>query len=160
MENVHWILILVFSLMPTVEGRYAIVYGLGVGLNPVYVFTLASLAIVALGLALGLLISYIDFLLLGFKDSKYRILRALYNFYEKYLVRVRKRARPYIDKYGLIGLIIFVAAPLPGTGVWTGALVSYIFGIEKRRGIIGLTVGGLLSNIIVFVLVFFFKIIL
>jgi len=160
LSSFHWLLVLLFSITPTVEGRYAIIYGIGIGLDPKHVFIVASITIVLLAVALGALIHYIDSLIIGFKDSRYELFRAVYRFYDRYLLRIRRKARPYIEKYGLIGLIVFVAAPLPGTGVWTGALVSYVFGIDRRRTLLGLSLGGVLSNLIVFILAFFFKVVL
>lgn len=47
---------------------------------------------------------------------------------------------------GFIGLTLFVAVPLPGTGVWTGgALAAYLLGIEKGQTIPALILGGVLS---------------
>lgn len=34
------------------------------------------------------------------------------------------------EKYGAFFLFIFVAIPLPGTGVWTGSVASFLFGIR------------------------------
>ena len=31
-----------------------------------------------------------------------------------------------IKKYGAYGLLLFVAIPLPGTGVWTGSLIAVL----------------------------------
>jgi len=160
LNTTHWLLVFLFSLTPTIEGRYAIAYGIGVGLNPFFVFILASVTIIMLAFALGFLISYIDMVMMSLKDSRYRTLRTLYRIYDRYLLRIRRRTKPYIEKYGLLGLIVLVAVPLPGTGVWTGALVSYIFGIDRWRTVLGLTIGGLFSNVIVFTLAYFFKIII
>jgi len=66
----------------------------------------------------------------------------------RYVERVRKKAHPYVEKWGFLGLVVFVAIPLPGTGVWTGSLAAYIFGIEKRKAISALIIGGLLSIMI------------
>ncbi|MDR1066840.1 MAG: small multi-drug export protein [Clostridiales bacterium] len=33
-----------------------------------------------------------------------------------------------------IGLLLFVAIPLPGTGVWTGGLIAALLGLDLKRG--------------------------
>jgi len=40
------------------------------------------------------------------------------------LEHARDRARPLVDKYGLLGLTIFVAVPLPGTGAYAGSAAA------------------------------------
>ncbi len=74
-------------------------------------------------------------------------LRKIARLYIYYVERVRKKAHSYVEKWGFIGLTVFVAVPpLPGTGVWTGgALAAYLFGIEKKRTVPALILGGLLS---------------
>ncbi len=38
-----------------------------------------------------------------------------------------------VEKYKMLGLFVLVALPLPGTGAWTGALVSAILEIPIRK---------------------------
>jgi len=153
-----YLLVFLFSLIPTFEGRYALVFGIISGLDPLASLLLASIAITLLSIALGILIELIDSLILSFENSKNKLLLFIFNFYKKYVERVRKKASPYVSTYGLIGLIIFVAIPLPGTGVWTGALAAYILGIKRKITIIALTIGGLLSNLITFLLSYVYHI--
>jgi uncharacterized membrane protein len=44
-----------------------------------------------------------------------------------------RRAEKKIGRYELLGLFLLVAIPLPGTGAWTGSLVSVIFDIRIKR---------------------------
>lgn len=43
--------------------------------------------------------------------------------------RTRKHEKRY-EKYGALFLLFFVAIPLPGTGVWTGSVAAFLFGIR------------------------------
>ncbi len=45
-------------------------------------------------------------------------------FFEWLFERTRRKGDKVIEKYEEIGLLAFVAIPLPGTGAWTGALIS------------------------------------
>ena len=38
-----------------------------------------------------------------------------------------------IEKYGYLGLFLFVAIPLPGTGAWTGSLIAVLFGMKPKK---------------------------
>ena len=59
----------------------------------------------------------------------------------------RKGKMIYLLKF--YGLILFVGIPLPLTGVWTGSLAAYLFGLSKRKSILAITSGLILSASIV-----------
>ena len=59
-----------------------------------------------------------------------------------------------MSKYGRLGLIPFVAIPLPFTGAWTGILAAWIFDIHPKKAIPMLTIGVIISGIIVTTLVY------
>jgi uncharacterized membrane protein len=139
------------SLIPSFEGRYAVVAARGLGLSPGEALLASSLGVATLSLALPPLLSLLDPLIEGLSRSRHGLLRRLAGLYEKYLRAARERGRPYVERYGLLGLVLFVAIPLPGTGVWTGSLIAYILGLESRRSIPALLLGGLLSIAITFV---------
>nr|WP_206205429.1 COG2426 family protein [Thermococcus sp. MV5] len=133
------------SLIPTFEGRYAIVYGIGRGYSIFGTLIMASLGILVLSLVLPIALPFIDWVMLKLEDT---FLRKFAELYLKYVRRVRRKAHPYVERWGFLGLVVFVAIPLPGTGVWTGSLAAYLFGIEKREAIPALIIGGLLSILI------------
>jgi uncharacterized membrane protein len=68
---------------------------------------------------------------------------------DKILERAERGAGPRVEKYGTLGLALFVAIPAPGTGVWTGALAGYLLGLKKRDVLIALALGNLAATAIV-----------
>ncbi|MCR4926217.1 MAG: small multi-drug export protein [Clostridiales bacterium] len=54
-----------------------------------------------------------------------------------------------VNKYGAWGLLLLVAIPLPGTGGWTGALVSALMELPIRKSFPIIAVGVLIAGIIV-----------
>lgn len=54
-----------------------------------------------------------------------------------------------IDKYGLWGLLILVAVPLPGTGAWTGALVAALMKLDIKKSLPVIAAGVVIAGIIV-----------
>ena len=56
--------------------------------------------------------------------------------------------KKYINTYGVIGLIILVAIPLPGTGGWTGAFVAFLLSMPKITAIISILIGVTIAGII------------
>ena len=62
--------------------------------------------------------------------------------------RTRRRAN-IVEKYGSIGLVLFVAIPLPGTGAWTGAVAAFLFGLRYRHALVAITSGVIISAAVV-----------
>jgi uncharacterized membrane protein len=79
-----------------------------------------------------------------------------YKFWAKILdwlfERTRKKADARIQKYKYIGLILFVAVPIPFTGAWTGALIAYLFGLNFTKSVISIFVGVVGAALIMIVL--------
>jgi uncharacterized membrane protein len=71
--------------------------------------------------------------------------------------RTRKRADSKIRKYKYIGLILFVAVPLPFTGAWTGALIAYLFDLDIKKSMITIFIGVLIAAFIMAALAIFFE---
>ncbi|GAF72023.1 unnamed protein product [marine sediment metagenome] len=70
---------------------------------------------------------------------------------EKFLNHTRQRAE-LIEKYGRLGLVLFVAIPLPVTGAWTGSIAAYLLGMKFRDALLPICLGVLISGIVVTVL--------
>ena len=62
------------------------------------------------------------------------------------------KKRDKIDKYGIWGLLLFVAIPLPGTGGWTVALLASLLHLDKKKSFgviaIGVFIAGLIMTIL------------
>ena len=57
-----------------------------------------------------------------------------------------------INKYGYLGLLLFVGIPLPGTGAWTGTLLAVLLHLDKKKAFIYIALGVLLAGIIMSIL--------
>ena len=69
----------------------------------------------------------------------------------KIVVKMEEKAaknKPKIDKYGQLGLILFVGIPLPGTGAWTGALVASLFDMDLKKASLSILLGIFLAAVI------------
>ena len=55
---------------------------------------------------------------------------------------------PKVQKYASLGLLIFVALPLPGTGAWTGALVAAMLDMRMKYAIPSIFCGVLIAGLI------------
>ena len=48
-----------------------------------------------------------------------------------------------------MALVTFVAIPLPMTGVWSGAIAAFVFGIPYKKGVLMISLGAMIAGIIV-----------
>ena len=114
------------SMVPAFEGRYAI--GVGLAMKMPIIFTYL-LAFVFSTLPMPFVFWFMK-----------PILKWLYSlpigFVQKFAAWVEKHTAEKsgeVNSKGLLGLFLFVAIPLPGTGVWTGSAIATILGMNKRH---------------------------
>jgi len=132
----------VVSALPISELRGGIPLALYLGFNPVEAYVIS---------VVGNLLP-IPFLLMFLSLIERIALRTPLSSLYLRIVRRTDRRRDMIDRYGYLGLTLFVAIPLPVTGAWTEAIASVIFNIKFIHAIIGITLGVLIAGIIVTIL--------
>jgi uncharacterized membrane protein len=71
------------------------------------------------------------------------------NFFDSFVERARKKLSAGVEKWGWLGIALFVAIPLPITGAWTGTLGAWILGISKKRTMLAVIIGVIISGTIV-----------
>lgn len=128
------------SMIPVSELRLAIPLGIAWGAEPWQCFLWAIAGNFLPVIPLLLLIPYI-----------YRVLQKfafLESFFNRFIERARRKGHQ-VEKYGALGLTLFVAIPLPGTGVWSGCLVAFLLGIKTPYAIAAITVGEILAGLFV-----------
>ncbi len=67
----------------------------------------------------------------------------------RYCEKKADKNKDKIEKYGLWGLLILVAIPLPGTGAWTGALVAALMRLDIKKSLPVIAGGVVIAGIIV-----------
>ncbi len=135
------------AMSPILECRGAIPYGVLVGLGPATVFAIAFLGNILPVPFLLLFLSRFEGWVMGMEEENW-----LRRIYVRYIDRLRRRAKPTIDRYGLLGLVIFVAVPLPLTGAWTASLLSYLLGMKLRGSLGAIVIGALVACMVVMAL--------
>ena len=130
------------AAMPVSELRGSIPLALGVFHFPVEKAFFLSI--------IGNLIPIIPLLI--FLESVSKWLSMRFNWAEKFFswlfVRTKRRSK-LVEKYGAVGLIFFVAIPLPVTGAWTGCVAAFLFGIRRRWAAFSKANGVLIAGVIV-----------
>lgn len=76
--------------------------------------------------------------------KKFKFTSKFVNKFENKILSKRKQ----IDKYGYLGLLLFVGIPLPGTGAWTGSALASILHLDRKKSFIYIILGIILASII------------
>ena len=113
------------SMLPVGELRVGLPYGLALGLDlPVAMVT----AILGNTVPVPFIIIYIS--------RVFKWMRRHMPVLDSFITKLENKANvkgETVEKYGPIGLLAFVAIPLPGTGAWTGALVAALLNMKVRK---------------------------
>jgi len=142
----EWFQIFFQSMIPWWEGRYAMFYAI-LTLNWQW---WQALPIAILGNMLP-----VPFILLFFKyiEKFLRRFKFWSNIMDWLFERTRKRADAKIKRYEHLGLLLFVAIPLPFTGAWTGSLIAYLFDLKFSRSLITIFIGVVIACSIITALI-------
>ncbi|MGN0458143.1 MAG: COG2426 family protein [Eubacterium sp.] len=140
----NWLVVFIISLLPILECRLGM-------------FTAISL--LQMNPFVGFIISFlgnilpIPFILL--------LINMIFDWLKKipgickpilWLEQKTLKKRDKIDKYGIWGLLFFVAIPLPGTGAWTGSLLAALLGLDKKKSFGVICIGVFIAGLIISVL--------
>ena len=131
------IMTMVIAAVPVVELRGAIPAGAAAGLEPW----------LACGAAIVGNLLPVPFIILLVRQA-FDLLRK-HPFFAPKIDALERRAHlkgRLVRKYRLLGLTLFVATPLPGTGAWTGALVAAFLNIRLRNALPAITLGVLIAG--------------
>lgn len=76
---------------------------------------------------------------------------ALFERFFNWLFERTKAKASLIERFEALGLMLFVAVPLPVTGAWTGCVAASLFKIRFRYAFLAITAGVFLAGVIVMV---------
>jgi uncharacterized membrane protein len=138
------LLLIGITLIPALELRASIPWGI-FGMKD----SVSWPAVVLICIAANIVLGWVVFLVLG----------PVFNFVRKWgwfdrkiwpiLEKTRSRIHPYVERYGEIGVAVFIGIPLPGSGVYTGAFGAYLLGLDKRKFAVANVIGVLIAAVAV-----------
>jgi len=130
------------TLLPFLELRASIPYGINVLRMPwPTVFIVCIIANILIGILIYFLLDKFVHLFL-----RYKFFSKPYNHI---VLRTQKKIQKSVDKYGELGVALFIGVPLPGSGVYSGALGAYVIGLKFKKFIIADIIGVLIAGTIV-----------
>ncbi len=86
-------------------------------------------------------------------------LRGRIGFMRRFLDWVESRADrkgAIVRKYSLLGLFVFVAVPLPGTGVWMGSLIACLLNLRMKHALPVVFLGDIVSALVILLVSYVF----
>ena len=69
--------------------------------------------------------------------------------FDRFVERARQKLRGGVEKWGVFGVALFVAIPLPVTGAWTGTIGAWVLGLGKRKTLPAVIIGVIIAGAIV-----------
>ena len=139
------LIVFIISLLPVLELRGGLIAASLLKVNPVNAYIVS---IIGNLLPIPFILMFLSKILDWMEKSKVK-------FFKKIATWLRKKAdknKPKIEKYGYLGLILFVGIPLPGTGAWTGSLVATALNLDKKKAFLCTIVGVLIASVIMMIL--------
>ncbi|OPJ56061.1 COG2426 family protein [Alkalithermobacter paradoxus] len=136
-------MLLLMSFMPIIELRGAIPYGIALGFNPIHVYITCLIGSI---LPSPIIILTFRHILKWVKSNKY-----LYKIGHYIDIKINRKGKN-VKKYKMIGLMLFVALPIPSTGVWSGSMIASILKFRIKDALISITIGNIIAGLIVLAL--------
>lgn len=137
---VFWI-----SMSPILELRGGLIASALLKLNPLLSYILCVVGNI---IPIPFILIFISRILKWMRKSK------KFKKIASWLDKKVEKNRTKIEKYGYLGLVLFVAIPLPGTGAWTGCLVAGVLEMDRKKSFIATTLGVLIASIIMMIVSF------
>lgn len=141
------ILVFIISLMPILELRGGLLAAALLGLDPLPSYIISIIGNV---LPVPFILLLITKVLAWMRNSKVKF----FNKIAKWLDEKVEKHKGQIEKFGYLGVVLFVGIPLPGTGAWTGSLIASVLNMDKKKTFLAVMVGLVMASIIMMILSF------
>ncbi len=129
----------IVSMIPLIELRGAIILGAALGMNWLSVFLIS---------VIGNILPIPFIVLFGKKIIEWlKKIPAVSKLAHKVEARLLKKADK-VTKYSVIGLCLFVAVPLPGTGAWSGAAIAALLNMRMKYAFWSIALGVVIAGVI------------
>ena len=139
--------VFICSMIPIIELRGAIPLGAGMGMGLVETYLLSIIGnMIPVPFILLLIRAVLDFM------KKVKGLKKIALWVEAKADKHKGK----IEKYAYVGLFLFVAIPIPGTGAWTGSLIAALMRMKFWKSLLWVTLGVLTAGVIMSVISFGF----
>lgn len=161
----NYLVTVIISIIPMIEVRGAITVATSLGMNPWVAYALSCCSAL---LVCPLLLLFLKPILRALKKTK--VFKSIATAVEEMFLSRAKKIENDADKEDvsvndsadmktrksrfnkILGVFLFVAIPLPMTGVWTGSAVAAFLDLEYRYSVPAIVVGNFVAGLIITVL--------
>lgn len=140
----HYLSVMLLSMVPIIELKGAMPVGLAFGLG---VWETFAAALLGSCLPAPVLILCIRKLLAWMSGCKFKLFHKIANFLNRKIER--GRSNRFFETSALLGLFLFVAIPLPTTGVWTGSMIAGVLNLRMKNALPVIVLGNTVAGLIV-----------
>ena len=142
-----WFWTIFLSLLPISELRGAIPFALA---NEIPVYIAWPICV-----GLNALVGPIVYMFLGTFHKVFSKWQWYNKIFNKFIEKARHKLHEKVERFGYWGVTLFVAVPLPITGAYTGTLGAWVLGLDKRKTMLSVLTGVIISGTIVSCIVLF-----
>jgi uncharacterized membrane protein len=135
------VLTILLCLFPIAELRGGLPFALARGMPLLPAYLVCVLANALVGPLVFLFLSTLHRLLE--RGAAYR------RFFERIVVRARRKVNRAVERFGYVGLAVFVAIPLPLTGAYTGAVGAWVLGMSRWKSILAIAIGVAVAGVVI-----------
>ncbi len=135
------------SLLPISELRGAIPYAVANSIPPLFAYFYCVAFNSLVGPFFYIFVSTVHRFMIRF--SWYS------RIFNRFIEKARMKISDKVDRYGYLGIMLFVAIPLPVTGAYTGTMGAWVLGMKKRKTIPAVIAGVAIAGLIISAITYF-----
>ncbi len=139
------IIVFFISILPILELRGGLLAASLLNVQPLVAYIVSIIGNI---LPVPFILLFINKILEWMGNSKVKWL----NKTAKWINKKADKNKDKIEKYGYLGLLLFVGIPLPGTGAWTGCLVASVLHLDRKKAFYATLCGILMASIIMMII--------
>lgn len=138
------ITLVVITFIPAFELRASIPYGF---YDPDTTLSMAATVFVCV--AANIALAPVVWLFLDKGIHIFLRVQWIQSLYDSIVVRTQDKVHPYIERWGTLGLALFIGVPLPGSGVYSGGLGAFLLGFRFHQFMVASVFGVLIAGTLV-----------
>ena len=128
------------SMVPLIELRGSIILGFGFGIDWFITYIVSVIGNI---IPIPIILLFVR-AVFAFMKKRGGKLESIALWFEKKGTSKSDR----VTKYASLGLFLFVAIPLPGTGAWMGALIASLLNMRLKHSLISISLGVVCAGLI------------
>ncbi|MDY3304259.1 MAG: small multi-drug export protein [Clostridia bacterium] len=134
-----YLAVLIVSMLPVVELRGAIPFGISLGMDWKTVYFISVIGNIV---PIPFIILFFRPIIEYFEKTK---------LFGKLAAKLKNRTAKKIknaNKFKMLSLFLFVAVPLPGTGAWTGAAIAALMKLRIKDSVPAILAGVIVAGVL------------